>query len=189
MSDTGKLGHNYLHRKFNGEHLTTIIDPHLNYIYVPAQEFINVASALMTQFEARDYTCENEFDHCVFNMPCDNVPNKNLDFYLHFFDNNGGEGQVTIKQKDLLFPSEDFSGRERMCHFGILKNRDINLKSIYLGKQFLDEYYAVFNGANLKSDGYLGVIIGDRNPVDEIRPKNGLTETNGNYKDTNSGSG
>ena len=90
MSDTGKLGHNYLHRKFNGEHLTTIVDPHLNYIYVPAQEFINVASALMTQFEARDYTCENEFDHCVFKMPCDNVPNKNLDFYLHFFDNNGG---------------------------------------------------------------------------------------------------
>lgn len=133
MSNTGKLGDHYLHRTFNGEHKTVVVDPQLEYIYVPPQEFINVATALMMQFDAHDYTCENEFDHCFFKMACDKVPDKKLDLHLWFFDDQGNKAELDIPQKNLLIRSDDFVGKPDTCHFGIMKSPNARLRTIYLG--------------------------------------------------------
>ena len=125
-SNFAKLGDEKVFDVGTDNYRKVTIDPQLPYLYIPEKDFQSFAIATLTKYGTRDVRCQNNFYHrCIFQMPCDRVPERGLDLVVRVFDSEKSY-DMKISQRNLLISGKHFGDDDNKCHLAVMKSSNIN---------------------------------------------------------------
>lgn len=92
---------------------------------------------------------DTSWGSCVFEKPCKDVPDKNLDLKVNIYDSNQ-EWFFTVPQKDLMISGKVFGDSDDKCYLAVMNNNkeQESHNAWFIGNILLQDYYVVFDATN-----------------------------------------
>ena len=105
-----------------------VLAPDVPYIYVPENNFIEIAKVAALGYFDQGIECSNLKNHCKFYKPCENVITKDSDtLNINLVDHprygmDPARTSISMKHKDLLVPGEQLGDSNDTCYLGVFKS-------------------------------------------------------------------